>query len=75
VTIRQERAPDHLLPRIVGLSTVSIPVAVPTSVLVTGFLIEGLGLGRASLVLAAAAVLVGAGVLTSPWTRDLGRRD
>ena len=75
VTIRQERSPDHLLPRIVGLSTASIPVAVPTGVLVTGFLIEGLGLGRASLVLAAAAVLVGAGVLTSPWSRDLGRRD
>ena len=52
-----------------ALSTASIPVAVPTGVLVTGFLIDGLGLGRASLLLTAAAVLVGAGVLTSPWTR------
>jgi predicted MFS family arabinose efflux permease len=70
-TIRQERSPDRLLPRIIGLSTASIPVAVPTGVLVTGFLIDGLGLGRASLLLTTAAILVGAGVLTSPWTRHL----
>ena len=70
-TIRQERSPAGLLPRIVGLSTATIPVAVPTSVLVTGFLIDGLGLGRASLLLTTAAVLVGTGVLTSPWTRHL----
>jgi hypothetical protein len=55
----------------VGLSTASIPVAVPTAVLVTGFLIDGLGLGRASQVLTVAAILVGAGVVTSPWTRHL----
>ena len=70
-TVRQERSPARLLPRIVGLSTASIPVAVPTGVLVTGFLIDGLGLGRTSLLLTTAAVLVGAGVLTSPWTRHL----
>jgi predicted MFS family arabinose efflux permease len=70
-TIRQERSPARLLPRVVGLSTASIPVAVPTGVLVTGFVIDGLGLGRASLLLTTAAVLVGAGVLSSPWTRHL----
>jgi predicted MFS family arabinose efflux permease len=70
-TIRQERSPAHLLPRVVGLSTASIPVAVPTGVLVTGFLIDGLGLGRAALLLTTAGALVGAGVLTSPWTRHL----
>ena len=70
-TVRQERSPARLLPRIVGLSTASIPVAVPTGVLVTGFLIDGLGLGRTSLLLTTAAVLVSAGVLTSPWTRHL----
>jgi predicted MFS family arabinose efflux permease len=70
-TIRQERSPARLLPRVVGLSTASIPVAVPTGALVTGFLIDGLGLRWASLLLTAAAVLVGAGVLTSPWTRGL----
>ena len=43
-TIRQERSPARLLPRVVGLSTASIPVAAPIGVLVTGFLIDGLGL-------------------------------
>ena len=70
-TIRQQRSPDHLLPRVVGLSTATIPVAVPTSALATGFLIDGLGLDRACLVLTAAALLVGACVLASPWTRHL----
>ena len=70
-TIRQERAPAFLLPRVVGLSTATIPVAVPTGALVTGFLIDGLGLGQASLLLTTAAGLVGAWVLTSPWTRHL----
>ena len=72
-TIRQERSPLRLLPRVVALSTASIPIAVPTAVLVTGFLIDGLGLGRASLLLAGAAILVGLGVLTSPGTRHLDR--
>jgi hypothetical protein len=72
-TIRQERSPLRLLPRVVALSTASIPTADPTAVLVTGFLIDGLGLGRTSLLLAGAAVLVGLGVLTSPWTRHLDR--
>ena len=70
-TIRQQRSPDHLLPRVVGHSTATIPVAVPTSALATGFLIDGLGLDRARLVLTAAALLVGACVLASPWTRHL----
>ena len=74
-TIRQQRSPDHLLPRVVGLSTATIPVAVPTAALVTGFLIDGLGLDRASLVLTTAALLVGASVLASPWTRHLDAAD
>ena len=39
-TIRQERSPAHLLPRVVGLSTATIPVAGPVGVLVTGLLID-----------------------------------
>ena len=61
----------YLLPRVVGHSTATIPVAVPTSALATGFLIDGLGLDRARLVLTAAALLVGACFLASPWTRHL----
>ena len=74
-TIRQERSPLRLLPRVVALSTASIPIAVPAAVLVTGFLIDGLGLGRASLLLTGAAILVGLAVLTSPWTRHLDRAE
>jgi predicted MFS family arabinose efflux permease len=70
-TIRQSRSPARLLPSVVGLSTASIPVAAPTGALVTGFLIDGLGLGRASLLLTAAALVVGAAVLSSPWTHLL----
>ena len=68
-TIRQERSPARLLPRVVALSTATIPVAGPTGVLVTGFLIDGLGLHQAALLLSAAAVLVGVGVVTSRATR------
>lgn len=70
-TIRQERAPAHLLPRVIGLSTATIPVAVPVSALLTGLMIEGLGLDRASVVLAGSALLVGAAVWTSRATRHL----
>jgi predicted MFS family arabinose efflux permease len=69
VTIRQERSPARLLPRVVGLSTATIPVVVPTAALLTGLLIEGLGLRPASLVLAAAGLFVGLCVLISPSTR------
>lgn len=70
-TFRQERSPDRLLPRVVGLSTARIPVAVPTAGVVTGFLIDGLGLEHASLLLYATALLVGVSVLASPGTRHL----
>ena len=64
-TIRQERAPAHLLPRIVALSTATIPVAAPLGVLATGFLIDGLGLQHALLLLTAGSALVAAAVLAS----------
>ena len=58
-TIRQERAPARLLPRVVGLSTASIPVAAPVGVLVAGFLIDGLGLHQTLLLMTAGAALIG----------------
>ena len=64
-TIRQERSPARLLPRVVGLSTASIPVAAPIGVLVAGFLIDGLGLHQTLLLMTAGAALIGATVLTS----------
>ena len=68
-TSRQERSPARLLPRVVGLSTASVPVAAPTGVLVTGFLIDGLGPHRTLLLMTAGAALIGATVLTSTATR------
>lgn len=68
-TIRQERSPARLLPRVVGLSTASVPVAAPIGVLVTGFLIDGLGLHQTLLLMTAGAALVGTAVLTSKGIR------
>ena len=68
-TIRQERSPAHLLPRVVALSTASLPIAAPIGVLLTGFLIDGFGLHRTMLLLTAGAAIVGAIVVTSRATR------
>ena len=68
-TIRQERSPARLLSRIVGLSTASVPVVGPIGVLLTGVLIDGLGLQQTLLLLTAGAALIGATVVTSRWTR------
>ena len=70
-TIRQERSPAHLLPRVVGLSTASIPVVAPVGVLGTGFLIDGLGLHRTLLLMTAGALLIGTTVVTSHGVRAL----
>jgi predicted MFS family arabinose efflux permease len=68
-TIRQERSPARLLPRVVGLSTASVPVAGPIGVLLVGFLIDGLGLRETMLLMTAGAALIGVAVLTSRTTR------
>jgi predicted MFS family arabinose efflux permease len=68
-TIRQERSPARLLPRVVGLSTASIPVAAPIGVLITGFLLDGLGLHQTLLLMTAGAAIIGAAVLASKGIR------
>jgi hypothetical protein len=68
-TIRQERSPARLLPRVVGLSTASIPVAGPIGVLATGFLIDGLGLHQTLLLMTAGMALIGNAVVTSKGIR------
>ena len=72
-TIRQERSPAHLLPRVVGLSTASIPVAAPIGVLVTGFLIDAVDLHRTLLLMTAVAIAMGTVVLTSRSTHAFER--
>jgi predicted MFS family arabinose efflux permease len=68
-TIRQERSSAAVLPRVVGLSTATIPVAAPIGVLVAGFLIDGLGLHHTLLLMTAGAVLIGTTVLMSKGVR------
>jgi MFS family permease len=68
-TIRQERSPARLLPRVVGLSTASVPVAAPIGVLVTGVLIDAIGLHQTMLLLTMGAALIGLAVLMSRATR------
>ncbi len=64
-TVRQERSPARLLPRVVGLSTASIPVTGPVGVLATGYLIDQAGLTRTLLLSTAAAAVILACVLFS----------
>jgi predicted MFS family arabinose efflux permease len=68
-TIRQERSPAHLLPRVVGLSTATIPVTGPLGVLAAGLLIDGLGLRTTLLVMTAAGLLISVLVGTNPGVR------
>jgi MFS family permease len=57
-TIRQERSPAHLLPRVVGLSTAGVPVAGPISVLVAGVLLDAVGVAQTLLVMTAATAML-----------------
>jgi predicted MFS family arabinose efflux permease len=68
-TIRQQRSPEYLLPRVVGLSTATIPVVAPIGVLVTGFLLDGVGLHTTLVVMTTGAGLIGACVLASRGIR------
>lgn len=72
-TIRQERSPAHLLPRVVGLSTASIPVMAPIGVLVTGVLIDLLSLQRTLLLTSAGAIAIGVAVVMSKATHTFDR--
>jgi predicted MFS family arabinose efflux permease len=74
-TIRQERSPARVLPRVVGLSTATIPVAAPIGVLVTGFLIDGIGLHETLLLMTAGAALIGTTVLMSNGPRAFDARE
>ena len=71
-TIRQERSPAHLLPRVVGVSTASVPVVGPISVLVAGFLLEGFGVPMTLLLMTAGTALIGIAALTSAGVRAFG---
>jgi MFS family permease len=69
-TIRQERSPAHLLPRVVGLSTAGVPVVGPIAVLVVGVLLEALGVSMTLLLMTAGTAMIGIAALTSSGVRD-----
>ena len=71
-TIRQERSPAHLLPRVVGLSTATIPVTGPIGVLAAGLMIDGLGLRTTLLAMTAAGLLIAVVVVTNRGVRLFG---
>jgi MFS family permease len=60
-TIRQERTPPALLPRVVGLSTGPVPVVGPVAVLLVGVLIDRMGIEGAIVVLVAGVIALGTG--------------
>jgi predicted MFS family arabinose efflux permease len=68
-TIRQERSPAHLLPRVVGLSTAGVPVVGPVSVLVTGVLLDAMGVAQTLLIMTAATAMLAIGSLRSEGIR------
>jgi predicted MFS family arabinose efflux permease len=68
-TIRQERTPPALLPRVVGLSTGPVPVVAPVAVLVAGLLIDRLGIANAIGLLVVGVVAVGIGAARSEGVR------
>src|SRR5215203_1825251 len=72
-TVRQERSSARLLLRVVGLSTATIPLTGPIGVIVTGLLIDALGLQDTLMVMTGCAALVGAAVLRSAGVRALDR--
>ncbi len=59
----------HLLARIVGLSTASIPVTGPVGVLATGVLIDAIGLRQTLLVSTALAAVIAVATWASSGPR------
>jgi predicted MFS family arabinose efflux permease len=68
-TIRQERSPADLLPRVIAISTGLYPVVTPISVLVAGLLLDVAGPGATLAILTAGTVILGIAELSSAGIR------
>jgi MFS family permease len=68
-TIRQERSPAHLLPRVVGLSTAGVPIVAPISVLVAGVSLDAIGVPSTLLIMTAATAMLAIVSLRSEGVR------
>jgi predicted MFS family arabinose efflux permease len=74
-TVRLERIPVSLRDRVIGLTTAAFQVVGPMAILITGVLIEGLGLSRTLLIVAAGEVALAVFIAVHPATRRMERAD
>jgi hypothetical protein len=68
-TIRQERSTARMLPRVVGLSTVTVPVVGPLAVLAVGVLLDAFGVRDTLLLMTIGVALIGIAALRSAGIR------
>jgi len=75
-TIRQERSSARFLPRVVGLSTATVPVVGPLAVLVVGFLLDALDVRGTLLLMTIGTAFIGIAAIRSAGIRAFdGSRD
>lgn len=70
-TVTYERIPEGMRARVFGTITAGVTIAVPLSVLVTGYLLEWLGLRPLLLVLGTGYMLTTGSLLINPAIREL----
>jgi predicted MFS family arabinose efflux permease len=68
-TIRQKRSTPRLLPRVVGLSTATVPVVGPLAVLAAGVLLDALGVRGTLLLMTIGTACIGIAALRSAGIR------
>lgn len=68
-TIRQERSTARMLPRVVGLSTVTVPVVGPLAVLAAGVLLDAFGVRDTLLLMTIGVAFIGIAALRSAGIR------
>jgi MFS family permease len=68
-TIRQERSSARFLPRVVGLSTATVPVVGPIAVLVAGVLLEAIGVRGTLLLMTMGTAFIGIAAIRSAGIR------
>jgi hypothetical protein len=68
-TIRQERSTAGMLPRVVGLSTVTVPVVGPLAVLAAGVLLDAFGVRDTLLLMTIGVAFIGIAALRSAGIR------
>lgn len=68
-TIRQERSTARILPRVVGLSTATVPVVGPLAVLAVGVLLDAIGVRDTLLLMTVGTAFIGIAAIRSAGIR------